>query len=92
MSLFMNSSGDRPSRPSQSGIHPASGATRSGGAAVEEASLVEVTAAVEVAGTLILVLNDREGAKAVRVGRRVATRRAVDEIFMMAGTLVIGEM
>ena len=41
MSLFMNSSGERPGRFSHSGTYPASGAIRSGGSIVLERAVEE---------------------------------------------------
>ena len=62
ISLCINSPGDKPSRPSQSGSHPASGAVRSGEAAVAGFSTVDES--------LVLALWLEIGAKAAAVVER----------------------
>lgn len=72
MSLLMNSSGERPVRPSHSGTQPAPGATRSGGAIVERRS-----------DFLLLLQLLLRGANAVDGCAVSATMRAADAIFMI---------
>ena len=73
MSLFINSSGVKPVRPSQSGSHPASGAIRSGAEVVSGFSIVDAS--------LVESGESGAGAKALVVAR--VESRAAAVIFMV---------